>query len=107
MQRRHRLSRSRDFDSVYRHGRSVSIARARAAARAVARWEDQDFVGQVSPSSIMDVGRHDEPGPLIGIIDFAWQLARLPLTYGDDRIRLAGTHPGQSRLNACTLLAVQ
>src|SRR4029078_2802454 len=34
------------------------------------RWEDQDFVGQVSPSSIMDVGRHDEPGPLIGIIDF-------------------------------------
>jgi ribonuclease P protein component len=24
MQRRHRLSRSRDFDSVYRHGRSVS-----------------------------------------------------------------------------------
>ena len=39
-------------------------------ARAVPRWEDQDFVGQVSPSSIMDVGRHDEPGPLIGIIDF-------------------------------------
>jgi len=24
VQRRHRLSRSRDFDSVYRHGRSVS-----------------------------------------------------------------------------------
>ena len=24
MQRRHRLSRSRDFDTVYRHGRSVS-----------------------------------------------------------------------------------
>ena len=24
MQRRHRLSRSRDFDAVYRHGRSVS-----------------------------------------------------------------------------------
>jgi carbamoyl-phosphate synthase small subunit len=41
-----------------------------AQARAVPRWEDQDFVGQVSPSSIMDVGRHDEPGPLIGIIDF-------------------------------------
>ena len=41
-----------------------------ARARAVPRWEDQDFVGQVSPSSIMDVGRHDEPGPLIGIIDF-------------------------------------
>ena len=39
-------------------------------ARDVPRWEDQDFVGQVSPSSIMDVGRHDEDGPLIGIVDF-------------------------------------
>jgi carbamoyl-phosphate synthase small subunit len=39
-------------------------------ARAVPRWEDQDFVGQVSPASIMDVGRHDEGGPLIGIVDF-------------------------------------
>ncbi|HXU84368.1 MAG TPA: glutamine-hydrolyzing carbamoyl-phosphate synthase small subunit [Verrucomicrobiae bacterium] len=39
-------------------------------ARAVPRWEDQDFVGQVSPSSIMDVGSHDEGGPLIGIVDF-------------------------------------
>jgi len=39
-------------------------------ARAVPRWEDQDFVGQVSPASIMDVGRHDEEGPLIGIVDF-------------------------------------
>ena len=39
-------------------------------AKAVPRWEDQDFVGQVSPSSIMDVGRHDEGGPLIGIVDF-------------------------------------
>ena len=39
-------------------------------ARAVPRWEDQDFVGQVSPSSIMDIGRFDEGGPLIGIVDF-------------------------------------
>ena len=39
-------------------------------ARAVPRWEDQDFVGQVSPASIMDVGTHDEGGPLIGIVDF-------------------------------------
>ncbi len=39
-------------------------------ARAVPRWEDQDFVGQVSPSSIMDVGSYDEGGPLIGIVDF-------------------------------------
>jgi carbamoyl-phosphate synthase small subunit len=40
------------------------------AARAVTRWEDQDFVGQVSPSSIMDVGREEDGGPLIGIVDF-------------------------------------
>ena len=39
-------------------------------ARAVPRWEDQDFVGQVSPGSIMDVGRHDETGPLVAIVDF-------------------------------------
>jgi carbamoyl-phosphate synthase small subunit len=39
-------------------------------ARAVTRWEDQDFVGQVSPGSIMDVGSYDEGGPLIGIVDF-------------------------------------
>ena len=41
-----------------------------AAARAVTRWEDQDFVGQVSPSSIMDFGREEDGGPLIGIVDF-------------------------------------
>jgi carbamoyl-phosphate synthase small subunit len=39
-------------------------------ARAVTRWEDQDFVSEVSPASIMDVGSHDAGGPLIGIIDF-------------------------------------
>jgi len=39
-------------------------------ARAVPRWEDQDFVGQVSPASIMDVGREEEGGPLVGIVDF-------------------------------------
>jgi carbamoyl-phosphate synthase small subunit len=43
---------------------------ARAAAAAVPRWEDQDFVGQVSPSSIVDVGRIEDGGPLIGIVDF-------------------------------------
>jgi carbamoyl-phosphate synthase small subunit len=39
-------------------------------ARAVPRWEDQDFVGQVSPASIVDVGSREEGGPLIGIVDF-------------------------------------
>jgi carbamoyl-phosphate synthase small subunit len=42
---------------------------ARAAASAVTRWEDQDFVGQVSPPTITDVGSVDEGGPLIGIVD--------------------------------------
>jgi carbamoyl-phosphate synthase small subunit len=46
--------------------RDAAVARARA----VPRWEDQDFVGQVSPSSIMDIGSHDEDGPLVGIVDF-------------------------------------
>ncbi len=45
-------------------------AEAVAAARSVPRWEDQDFVGQVSPFSIMDIGTAEEGGPLIGIIDF-------------------------------------
>jgi carbamoyl-phosphate synthase small subunit len=48
----------------------VDEARAVAAARAVARWEDQDFVGQVSPSSIVDVGREEDGGPLIAIVDY-------------------------------------
>ena len=39
-------------------------------ARAVPRWEDQDFVGQVSPASIMDVGRAEDGGPLVAIVDY-------------------------------------
>ncbi|HET9345036.1 MAG TPA: glutamine-hydrolyzing carbamoyl-phosphate synthase small subunit [Candidatus Limnocylindrales bacterium] len=39
-------------------------------ARAVARWEDQDFVGQVSPGSIIDVGQAAEGGPLVAIVDY-------------------------------------
>src|SRR6478609_3552795 len=39
-------------------------------ARAVPRWEDQDFVGQVSPSSIVDVGAASEGGPLVAIVDY-------------------------------------
>jgi carbamoyl-phosphate synthase small subunit len=40
-----------------------------ALARAVARWEDQDFVAQVSPAAVREVG--DEPGtPLVAIVDF-------------------------------------
>ena len=43
--------------------------RAIAAARAVPRWEDQDFVGQVSPAAVTEYGAADEGGPLIGIVD--------------------------------------
>jgi carbamoyl-phosphate synthase small subunit len=45
-------------------------ATAVAAAQAVPRWEDQDFVGQVSPGSIADVGGQNEDGPLVAIVDY-------------------------------------
>jgi len=38
------------------------------AAR-VPRWEDQDFVGQVSPSAVEELGDADEGGPLVAIVD--------------------------------------
>ncbi|HEY5495368.1 MAG TPA: glutamine-hydrolyzing carbamoyl-phosphate synthase small subunit [Candidatus Limnocylindrales bacterium] len=43
-----------------------------AAARAVPRWEDQDFVGQVSPTAAVEIGDPAaEPGaPLVAIVDF-------------------------------------
>jgi carbamoyl-phosphate synthase small subunit len=43
---------------------------ARVLARAVPRWEDQDFVGQVSPAHARDEGDPSEGGPLVAIIDF-------------------------------------
>jgi carbamoyl-phosphate synthase small subunit len=42
---------------------------AARAARAVPRWEDQDFVGQVSPPAVTEYGSPEEGGPLIGIVD--------------------------------------
>jgi len=41
-----------------------------AAARAVPRWEDQDFVAQVSPAAVREIGDPGEGGPLVGIVDF-------------------------------------
>jgi carbamoyl-phosphate synthase small subunit len=41
-----------------------------AAARAVPRWEDQDFVGSVSPVVAHEVGGASEAGPLVAIVDF-------------------------------------
>jgi carbamoyl-phosphate synthase small subunit len=49
---------------------TLDVAAARAAALAVPRWEDQDFVGQVSPASITDHGDPTEGGPLIAIVDY-------------------------------------
>jgi len=40
---------------------------AAARARAVLRWEDQDFVGQVSVAAPYEVG---DRGPLIAVVDF-------------------------------------
>jgi len=43
-----------------------------AAARAVPRWEDQDFVGQVSPTAAVEVGdpATEHHAPLVAIVDF-------------------------------------
>jgi carbamoyl-phosphate synthase small subunit len=40
-----------------------------ASARAVARWEDQDFVSQVSPAAVTDHGDPGDTGPRIAIVD--------------------------------------
>ncbi len=38
-------------------------------ARAVPRWEDQDFVAQVSPAAVRELG-DDPAAPLVAIVDF-------------------------------------
>jgi carbamoyl-phosphate synthase small subunit len=47
-----------------------ALDRTAAAARAAAvpRWEDQDFVGQVSPDAATEIGA-GEAGPLVAIVD--------------------------------------
>jgi carbamoyl-phosphate synthase small subunit len=43
-------------------------------ARAVPRWEDQDFVAEVSPAAVMEIGAAQDglpdDGPLVAIVDF-------------------------------------
>src|SRR6476469_8370618 len=46
----------------------IDVPTATAAARAVPRWEDQDFVGAVSPPAITEYGSADDR-PSIGIVD--------------------------------------
>jgi carbamoyl-phosphate synthase small subunit len=47
----------------------IDHAAAIAAARAVARWEDQDFVGQVSPPQVTEYPVDMPDAPRIGIVD--------------------------------------
>jgi carbamoyl-phosphate synthase small subunit len=42
---------------------------ATARASAVPRWEDQDFVAEVSPASVTEIGVGEE-GPLVAIVDY-------------------------------------
>jgi carbamoyl-phosphate synthase small subunit len=48
---------------------AMDAAIAVERARAVPRWEDQDFVAQVSPAVVREVG-DDPPVPLVAIVDF-------------------------------------
>ena len=43
---------------------------AARAAKGVPRWEDQDFVGQVSPAAVTEHGPLNAPGPLVAIVDY-------------------------------------
>jgi carbamoyl-phosphate synthase small subunit len=45
--------------------RDAAVARARQ----VPRWEDQDFVAQVSPAAVREIGA-DPAAPLVAIVDF-------------------------------------
>ena len=49
---------------------AIDIAEGIAAARAITRWEDEDFVAQVSPAAVREVGSPDEGGPLVAIVDY-------------------------------------
>ncbi|HEX9044037.1 MAG TPA: glutamine-hydrolyzing carbamoyl-phosphate synthase small subunit [Candidatus Limnocylindrales bacterium] len=49
---------------------AVDSEAAVEAARALPRWEDQDFVAQVSPAASRDIGDPGDAGPLVGIVDY-------------------------------------
>jgi carbamoyl-phosphate synthase small subunit len=48
---------------------SLDRAAAVARAEAVPRWEDQDFVAEVSPAEVTEIGA-GEDGPLVAIVDY-------------------------------------
>ena len=49
---------------------ATDVDRAAAMARAVPRWEDQDFVAQVSPAIVTEVDGDGPDAPLVAIVDF-------------------------------------
>ncbi|MER3418480.1 MAG: carbamoyl phosphate synthase small subunit, partial [Chloroflexota bacterium] len=49
--------------------RALDPDAAVAAARAVPRWEDVDFVAHVSPAERTEVGQPGEGGPLVAVVD--------------------------------------
>ncbi|HJW22085.1 MAG TPA: glutamine-hydrolyzing carbamoyl-phosphate synthase small subunit [Candidatus Limnocylindrales bacterium] len=48
---------------------ALSREEAIGLARSVPRWEDQDFVGEVSPEAITDIGSPADGGPLVATVD--------------------------------------
>jgi len=48
---------------------AIDSAAAIEAARALPRWEDQDFVAQVSPPAVAELGDPAAGGPLVAIVD--------------------------------------
>jgi carbamoyl-phosphate synthase small subunit len=55
-------------------GEALERAGAIERARAVPRWEDQDFVAEVSPAAVTEVGSEvdglPDDGPLVAIVDY-------------------------------------
>jgi carbamoyl-phosphate synthase small subunit len=48
----------------------VDVDAAVAAARAQPRWEDQDFVAEVSPARVREIGGPGEDGPRVAVVDY-------------------------------------
>ena len=49
---------------------AIEPTEAVADAREVPRWEDQDFVAQVSPADVVEFGDAADGGPLVAIVDY-------------------------------------
>jgi carbamoyl-phosphate synthase small subunit len=47
----------------------VDVEGAVERARTSPRWEEQDFVSEVSPAAVRDLGTRDQGGPLVAVVD--------------------------------------